>query len=76
MTLTIIGVVYILPILGNLSRRLKKGSLSFARIVPAIKKLTKDRLHHLVADTKLIGCLGQDIESFTVKFAEIKNKKN
>lgn len=79
-TFKFIGVIYILrdilSILGDLSRRFQKGSLSFAAIIPAVN-MTKDRLRHLFSDAIPIEKLSQDIESFTEMSAEIKmNQKD
>lgn len=73
--LKFIGTIYILnallPILGDLSRRFQKGSVSFAAILPAIN-MTKGSLQSLLENDTPMENLRQDIESFTDMCADIK----
>ena len=74
-SLKFIGAIYILntllPILGDLSRRFQKGSVSFAAILPAIN-MTKDSLQSVLENDTPMENLRQDIDSFTDMCADIK----
>lgn len=79
-SLKFIGGIYILnallPVLGELSRRFQKGSLSFAAILPTIN-MTKDNLQSLLENETPMENLRQNIDSVTEMCADIKlNQKD
>ncbi|KAH3888147.1 hypothetical protein DPMN_012174 [Dreissena polymorpha] len=69
--LKFLGVVYILPILANLSKDFQTGSITFATIVPSINR-TKNKLKDLLEDNATIERLSKDVDYLTNVWSDIK----